>query len=332
MQAAKAETKAERKPKNEVSSQAVIASMRRHGIRFTSANYAVWCGYLAGSQPGLTRTIDIFLSNGRPIDDAALQTLFARHFCAQKCSDQLRTMAKAGLVSMEAARASSGQAACFDDAAHHFQRVVAQSETLVALLHQSAERTALLESFLHDATRDASTDALTGLPNRRAFDATLRSMAGDAMNSGAELAVVLLDIDHFKQVNDHWGHRTGDEVLASVAEILTRTVRGGDFAARYGGEEFALILPDTGRRGGLAVAENVREAVAAQPLAIATGQLSVTLSAGISCYLPGEPLGECLARSDAALYCAKHAGRNRVVFGTAPPRSAPAHEVAALRA
>jgi diguanylate cyclase len=109
-----------------------------------------------------------------------------------------------------------------------------------------------------------------------------------------------------------------------VAATLTRTVRGGDLVARYGGEEFAMILPRTGRRGALAVAENVREAVAAQNFCLSAAPadaagldcFSVTVSAGISCYVPGESLVHWLARADVALYCAKNAGRNRVVFGT----------------
>jgi diguanylate cyclase len=229
--------------------------------------------------------------------------------------------------------------ACLDGLRQQMRVLVAGSQTLSSQLAQSQERIFLLESFLSDATRDASTDALTGLSNRRAFDAALRHAAGDAMNSGATLAFVLLDIDHFKMVNDHWGHPAGDEVLRQVAATLTRTVRGGDLVARYGGEEFAVILPRTGRRGALAVAENVREAVAAQPFCVSTAHgsdadmdcFSVTVSAGISCYVPGESLGHWLARADVALYCAKHAGRNRVVFGTVNemPKIIPGAPVAA---
>jgi diguanylate cyclase len=313
------------------SSQAVIASMRQHGIRFTSSNYAVWHGYLAGTYPAVTRAIDMVLSNNQALDETALDGLYLRHFCPAQRSQQLHDLARFGLEKVEEARAllndtGDRQAAadCLDGLRQQMRVLVAGSQTLSNQLALSQERTFLLESFLHDATRDASTDALTGLSNRRAFDLALRSAAGDAMNTGSTLAFVLLDIDHFKMVNDHWGHPAGDEVLRQVAATLTRTVRGGDIVARYGGEEFAMILPNTGRRGALTVAENVREAIAAQPFCLpgAAGSeggafgFSVTVSAGISCYVPGESFSHWLGRADVALYCAKNGGRNRVVFGT----------------
>jgi diguanylate cyclase len=312
-------------------SRAVIASMRQHGIRFTASNYAVWHGYISGTNAAVRRAIDIVLSNGKTLDEQALEGLYLRHFCPAQRSRQLRDLAQVGLDKVEEARAlldddanRLAASACLDGLRQQMRVLVAGSQTLSNQLAQSQERIFLLENFLSDATRDAATDALTGLSNRRAFDAALRDAAGDAMNAGSTLAFVLLDIDHFKMVNDHWGHPAGDEVLSQVAATLTRTVRGGDLVARYGGEEFAMILPRTGRRGALAVAENVREAVAAQNFRVsATGGgdagtqcFCVTVSAGISCYVPGESLGHWLARADVALYCAKHAGRNRVVFGT----------------
>jgi diguanylate cyclase len=313
------------------SSQAVLASMRQHGIRFTASNYAVWHGYLTGTHVAVKRAIDIVLSNGKTLGEQELEGLYLRHFCPAQRSQQLRDLAQIGLEKVEEARLllddeTNRKAAfeCLDGLRQQMRVLVAGSQTLANQLAQSQERIFLLESFLSDATRDASTDALTGLSNRRAFDAALRHAAGDAMNSGATLAFVLLDIDHFKMVNDHWGHPAGDEVLRQVAATLTRTVRGGDLVARYGGEEFAMILPRTGRRGALAVAENVREAVAAQLFSVSTSQgadakldcFSVTVSAGISCYVPGESLGHWLSRADVALYGAKNAGRNRVMFGT----------------
>jgi diguanylate cyclase len=315
----------------DAASQAVMASMRENGIRFTAANYAVWHGYLTGANPAVTRAIDIVLSNGKAIDETSLLRLYTRHFCPEQRALYLRDIAQICIEQFNDMREilrggadRQAAAACLDRLDRKMQAFATENHALQQYLALSRERTDLLESFLHDATRDATTDALTGLSNRRAFDAALRNAAGEAMNSGCDLAFVLLDIDHFKLVNDRWGHPAGDEVLRLVAATLTRTVRGGDLVARYGGEEFAMILPETGHRGALAVAENVREAVARQSLAYALdtgadtglGGLKVTVSAGISCYIPGESLGDWLSRADVALYCAKHAGRNRVIFGT----------------
>jgi diguanylate cyclase len=313
-----------------LSSQAVIASMRRHGIRFTSANYAVWQCYLSGSNAVLKRAIDIVISNGVGIDQAALNRLYTRHFCPSHGALGLQQAAQLSLDHLAETRALLRGApgpdnilAKIEEVAEQIREVMTCTQTLLARLAQSEERIALLESYLNDATRDASTDSLTGLLNRRAFDAALRCAAAEAMNSGAGLAFVLIDVDHFKLVNDSWGHAVGDDVLRHVAAILTRTVRGGDIVARHGGEEFGIILGNTGRRGAFSVAENLREAVGAQPFAVTTESggetteaiLRVTISAGIACFSPGEPIGQWLGRADQALYRAKNGGRNRVVFG-----------------
>jgi diguanylate cyclase (GGDEF)-like protein len=261
-----------------------------------------------------------------------MSRLYTRHFCPAQSAVGVRQSAQSSLEQLDQARALLGSLAGpnvvlakLDEVAEQLRAAVAGAQAVVARLTQSEQRIALLEGYLNDATRDASTDALTGLFNRRAFDAAVRTMAAEAMNSGTDLAFILLDVDHFKHVNDEWGHPVGDEVLRHVASLLTRTVRGGDIVARYGGEEFAVILAETGRRAAVSVAENLREAVCSHPFLIndtADGRpveacLRITISAGISCFTPGEAISQWTARADAALYRAKHAGRDRVMFSTA---------------
>jgi diguanylate cyclase len=134
------------------------------------------------------------------------------------------------------------------------------------------------------------------------------------MNSGDELSMLMIDIDHFKKVNDTWGHQTGDIVLRHLAQTLQKAVRGGDHVARYGGEEFAVILPNTDGKAAVTVAENIRETLAKEPLVIElTPPITpTTVSIGAACYDPGEPLAEWVGRADAALYSAKRDGRDRV--------------------
>jgi diguanylate cyclase len=325
-------------------SQAVIASMRQHGIRFTADNYGVWQSYMSGTNPVLKRAIDIVLSNGGTIDQGALQRLYTRHFCPARSALAVREQAQQALDKLNhattilcASPCPAGLLALLEDVSGRMHAIMSGTQAVLARLSESEERVALLESHLNDATRDASTDGLTGLLNRRAFDLALRSAAAEAMNSGDDLAFILIDVDHFKHVNDDWGHAVGDEVLRHVAALLMRTVRGGDLVARYGGEEFAIILNGTGRRGALSVAENLREAVSTHPFVVPhevdgvqnEARLHVTISAGIACYTAGEAIGGWLGRADAALYRAKHAGRNRVVFGATPalPRP-PLHHAA----
>jgi len=157
----------------------------------------------------------------------------------------------------------------------------------------------------------ALTDGLTGLPNRRSIDDTLKRMAAHAQRTSSPLGVVLLDLDHFKQVNDTFGHEKGDEVLAAVGVTITSNLRASDFAGRFGGEEFILLLPDTDRDGAVIVAENMRKAIAA--LDVAGESRAMTASFGVAALPDDEAEPTLLLRAaDRALYLAKSRGRNRV--------------------
>jgi diguanylate cyclase len=185
-------------------------------------------------------------------------------------------------------------------------------------LAQAAERIAALEKTLNQATRDALTDGLTGLANRRAFDAALRDAAAQ---SGRDASLLLLDIDHFKVINDTYGHQAGDEALRLIGQTIAAMVRHTDLAARYGGEEFAVLLPATGRAGALALAEALRAGIAARRLALGDGApVSVTVSVGAASFEPGETPAAWVARADVALYLAKQAGRDRAIFCDVPVR------------
>ncbi len=156
----------------------------------------------------------------------------------------------------------------------------------------------------------SATDALTGLPNRRTIDATLKRMVAQSSRSGAPLAALMCDLDHFKQINDQFGHGSGDDVLAAVGAALTHTLRAGDFVGRYGGEEFLILLPATGSEEAQKVAEKIRTAVA--DIRVPTVSCPVTLSVGIA-VVPdhANDAGSLERASDRALYAAKNAGRNR---------------------
>jgi diguanylate cyclase (GGDEF)-like protein len=164
---------------------------------------------------------------------------------------------------------------------------------------------------LNLAETRAASDALTGLPNRRSADATLKRMAAHAGRAISPLAAILLDLDHFKVINDRYGHESGDKVLALVGRILNSTIRGSDFAARFGGEEFLILLPDTDREGAVTVAEKIRSEIARSEVPGIGGPLAASLGVAI---LPGDASesDELLRKADRALYTAKESGRNRV--------------------
>lgn len=186
---------------------------------------------------------------------------------------------------------------------------VTERRTIEMELREAQER--LRRSHL-DLEKLASTDALTGLPNRRAFFEALRNETLRSERSGRPFALVITDLDRFKQINDRFGHQTGDFALESVAADLRRAMRENDVAARVGGEEFALILPDTDLPGALTLAERVRAAVA-RTISSAGAEFQVSMSLGVVLHQKGMSEKELISRADAALYQAKHEGRNRVV-------------------
>lgn len=173
--------------------------------------------------------------------------------------------------------------------------------------------------------RSGFTDVLTGWHNRRYLQARMKEELARACRDGRNLVCLILDIDHFKRVNDTWGHTAGDIVLRELAQRIDAQVRASDVAARFGGEEFVILLPNTRGADGQRLAERIRNAVAAAPFELPEGeQIAVTVSIGIAEFAPGagdtdlKSLGEALiARADVALYAAKAAGRDRVVIEAA---------------
>ncbi|KJK08070.1 MULTISPECIES: diguanylate cyclase [Pseudomonas] len=165
-----------------------------------------------------------------------------------------------------------------------------------------------------DLAELAATDSLTGLANRRQLDQVLRREWSRAQRNHRALAVLMVDVDHFKAFNERHGHQGGDEALRAVATAIARSIRRpADLAARYGGEEFLVVLPETERHGAQVLAERIRRSVEALP-AFADDTKPVTVSIGIGCYKPGtqQDLATLLGSADDALYCAKRNGRNRV--------------------
>jgi diguanylate cyclase (GGDEF)-like protein len=189
------------------------------------------------------------------------------------------------------------------------------NEALVELTLETQMQATKLQEQNQVLKEKATTDALTTLNNRATFDETLKQQFAASRTSEKPLTLLLLDIDKFKSVNDQFGHQAGDIVLSIVGKLLKSAARAKDLAARYGGEELALILPETARAVGAAIAETIRLAVARKPIACGKQAIPVTISIGVATLEPKSLMTEpahLLKAADMAVYAAKSSGRNCV--------------------
>jgi diguanylate cyclase len=325
---------------------AAMAAMAKHGIPVTPDNYSVWYNYCSGAMPDLTKAVNVILGNNREFTADVNEQIFSQFFGFDREGQLIReTSAKVEEAInhvMEVLADASGSAERYGTRLadlsgklnptvagnlaelrvvvagmlQHTQQMAQQNKALETRLNSSTETIRELRESLEDVRREAMTDGLTGVSNRKYFDAMLREMAKQAMETGEPMALLMLDIDHFKRFNDNFGHQMGDQVLKLVAKTLMQCVKGRDVVARYGGEEFSVILPSTQLINAVKVAEQIRNTVANKKIVKkSTGEDlgRITLSIGAATFDYGERLSDLVARGDEALYMAKRNGRNRVV-------------------
>ncbi len=194
---------------------------------------------------------------------------------------------------------------------HHMRANVRRALEGIRLQLSNASLAKQLNQALQVKHQEASTDALTGQPNRRALDAMLEREVALATSAGRPFSVLMLDVDHFKQINDVHGHGVGDATLQAFAQRVCEHLRQGDACARYGGEEFVVVLPGTTLDAALDVGERLRRGVAERAL-LTMPNIEATVSVGVAQYGAGETVEQLLRRADDAVYAAKRGGRNQV--------------------
>jgi len=196
--------------------------------------------------------------------------------------------------------------------------LMTETKQLETHLSSSSDEMVRLKEELECVRHEVFLDALTGILNRRGFDQTLKKLVADAQDKGAlSFSLILIDLDHFKQINDSHGHLIGDKVLKAIGGLLGKHTKGADFCARYGGEEYAILLPETRITNAFNLAENLRVGISKLVLKRpSTGEkmADITASFGVAAYRSGEAAEDFVGRVDKALYRAKHLGRNRVVL------------------
>lgn len=207
---------------------------------------------------------------------------------------------------------------------HHRQQRDAREQELCTHLQGLSERVAFMEQqaqgyreHLEEQRLKALIDPLTGLPNRAAWSERLAHEVAQWQAHGNPLLIAMLDLDHFKRINDGYGHLAGDKVLKIIAAQLTKHLRPGDFVARFGGEEFVLLIPNTPLPAGLQLLEKLRAAIEACPFHFKGEPVTLTASIGVAPFALGERSEQVLKRADEALYRAKHKGRNTIEFSQA---------------
>ena len=324
--------------------RAVLGKMGAHAESYEPISYAVWHEYVKGGIPALRTAVDAHIANGRRLSLEQTTAIFDDHVRDRSTAliDEARGTLLALLSQMQdSVGEAAANSAAYDSALQVFQGSAAPSshtgmerQLATVLAHTQEMRSSLnalqgelqsnrtqvgqLTEELNKLREDVLCDALTGLVNRRGFDSTITSLKASADAGGELFSIVMIDIDHFKKINDTHGHVIGDRVIQHVATTLKSCVRGGDTAARYGGEEFALLLPATRAGGAKIVAEYVRQALQRgriPTLKPGVAVSAVTVSSGVTEFRLGESVDECVRRADQALYAAKRNGRNCVQSG-----------------
>lgn len=319
-----------------------ISLMSRLKIPLTPANYTIWFNYCRGQPPGLKRSIDALFENGSDFDAATHRALISTvgndetlAAVSTDVSKRLGSLMKDAQGLLQTAIADNraqvlamGNVASEADEEADPRAII---ESLITELSKSVSKAARLEkSFveadqelrtirasLAEAEQRARTDGLTGLFNRLALEDFFNKVETTVVENGRPLSVLLMDVDHFKLLNDRYGHGVGDEVLRLIAKVLRDRLGEQDLPVRYGGEELMAVLPDADSGVCAAIAESIRKSVSECKITRrSTGEVlpGITVSIGVAQLRAGESASGLIDRCDRALYQAKNLGRNRVVI------------------
>lgn len=325
--------------------------MSRYKIPVTPQNYWVWYQYVCEDIRPIKETIDRLIEAGEPVDEAATQALYRRYIesqdqqHAERAEEAIRQLIESVSSSLTSAdkevtryEASLGECAAelgadvssdrlkalVDALSNSTNQMHQGSANLHTNLDESRREVKALKEQLEQAKNEAKTDPLTGLANRKGFEASLEAIRAEFDGKPSAHTLLIADIDKFKSVNDNYGHLFGDKILKVVAKALDNLTKGKDIAARFGGEEFVVVLPGTDIEGGLTVSESIRGN-------IENGRIfnpktneeiqRITISIGATQFDFAEHIDTVIERADQALYRAKENGRNRVEVADSPVQS-----------
>jgi diguanylate cyclase len=341
-----------RGPQSYELAQKAVEVMQAHGVWPTVLNFEIWVHYVGLKTSPLAEEIERLIASGEPFTESVGEQLAAEFLPDARrngeildAGDALSRELQSVTLAIESAQKTSAiygeqlasasetlagedvakTKAVIDGLATATRTVQAENKVLeTQLAETNAELTRLREN-LEQVRRDAMTDGLTNLANRKSFDESLETACAEADANGQPLCLGIIDIDHFKGFNDTWGHQIGDQVLRYVSSVIGRMGASPRMAARYGGEEFAVIFPAEQASVAHAVLEELRVEVSSRALKRRSTNEdlgAITVSSGLAERHPGEPSASLVARADTALYGSKHAGRNRTTIADTPAATA----------
>ncbi len=319
----------------------LIPKMAVHPASFTPLTYAVWYEFTAGINPALSQAIGNYLNEGKKIDDAAIESLYVDYIAEHNMDVQwalqndFRKLLNnlTGFTeetdrqvnyfesSLQAHSDSLNQSldtlqidTLISNMARDTTMMSASIQNLQSELKSSKQQVERLHQELESARKETLIDPLTGILNRRGLEAKVKGIFSDETSVESGLCLLMVDIDHFKKVNDDYGHVFGDRVLRATAEALKSKIKGQDSVARWGGEEFAVLLPGTNVPGAHAVAEHIRKSIERSSIRrLGTNEDvgGITVSVGVAAYTRGISFVDLLDQADKALYFSKKTGRNK---------------------
>ena len=319
----------------------LIQKMAGHPAAFTPLTFTVWYEFTAGINSALSQAMDNLLEEGKKIDDAAIESLYVE-FVAERNMDMQLALQKdfqkllnnlAGCTeetgkqvrhfgnslqaygdSLKQNLDASRLDALISSMTGDTSRMRGSMQSLQSELETSKQQVTKLHQELVSAREETFIDLLTGILNRRGFEARVQNIFSGKTSAGKGLCLLMVDIDHFKKVNDTYGHLFGDNVIRATAEAIKSRIKGQDSVARWGGEEFAVLLPETTRQGGRAVAEHIRRRIEVGKIRRLGTQEQIggiTISIGVAAYTSGTSFVDLLDQADEALYVSKKTGRNK---------------------
>jgi len=323
----------------------VIPQISKYNLAATPVNYTVWYEYYRSINIDLKQAINEYIEQGKKITNELLETFFDNFISDQ--DTKAFKQAQSELIHLISHLSETTKTA--DSSASNFQQslqgygkqidkptttppnpldiignLITETQTMISSLqtmrkqiNESQIQINELENKLNKATVENLNDILTGIANRKGLIKAFDEVLLQSQKTRFSVSLLMLDIDHFKKVNDTHGHLVGDKVIKFISETLVTQIKGQDTASRYGGEEFVVLLPNTSLKNAHIIAESIRTKIEKTRLRRSNNQQSlgqITISIGITHYLKNDSIESFIDRADAAMYESKQNGRNRVTI------------------